>query len=110
MAATVMPRNTSSETSLSLEAILMGGLRPPIRMASNDRLVSLDVFRGITVAAMLLVNNPGSEPAYAQLEHAAWNGWTFTDTIFPFFLWIVGVAMTLSFAKRMELARSDNRH
>jgi predicted acyltransferase len=54
------------------------------------------------VAAMLLVNNPGSEPVYTQLDHASWNGWTFTDTIFPFFLWIVGVAMTLSFAKRVE--------
>jgi predicted acyltransferase len=71
-------------------------------LKATGRLISLDAFRGITVAAMLLVNNPGSEPAYAQLEHAAWNGWTFTDTIFPFFLWIVGVSMTLSFAKRME--------
>ena len=72
--------------------------------ASNNpsRLISLDAFRGITVAAMLLVNNPGSEPSYTQLDHAPWSGWTFTDTIFPFFLWIVGVAMTLSFAKRIE--------
>lgn len=69
---------------------------------STNRLVSLDAFRGITVAAMLLVNNPGSEPSYTQLDHAPWSGWTFTDTIFPFFLWIVGVSMTLSFAKRTE--------
>lgn len=69
---------------------------------TNNRLISLDAFRGITVAGMLLVNNPGSEPSYSQLDHAAWSGWTFTDTIFPFFLWIVGVAMTLSFAKRIE--------
>ena len=74
---------------------------------ATARLISLDAFRGITVAAMLLVNNPGSDPVYPQLEHASWNGWTFTDTIFPFFLWIVGVAMTLSFAKRME--RGANR-
>jgi predicted acyltransferase len=73
----------------------------------GTRLVSLDAFRGITVAAMLLVNNPGSEPVYTQLDHSSWSGWTFTDTIFPFFLWIVGVAMTLSFAKRME--RGDDR-
>ena len=74
---------------------------------ATARLISLDAFRGITVAAMLLVNNPGSDPVYPQLEHATWSGWTFTDTIFPFFLWIVGVAMTLSFAKRME--RGANR-
>ncbi len=58
---------------------------------------------------MLLVNNPGSDPSYTQLDHAPWSGWTFTDTIFPFFLWIVGVAMTLSFAKRMEQS-ADRTH
>lgn len=68
----------------------------------QGRLQSLDIFRGATIASMVLVNNPGSSPAYAQLEHASWHGWTFTDTVFPFFLWIVGVAMTLSTAKRME--------
>jgi predicted acyltransferase len=52
---------------------------------------------------MILVNDPGSWSAiYPPLEHAAWNGWTFTDTVFPFFLWISGVAMTLSFARRFE--------
>ena len=50
---------------------------------------------------MMLVNNSGSQ-AYAPLHHAAWNGWTFTDTAFPFFLWIAGMAMTFSFAKRVE--------
>ena len=72
------------------------------------RLLSLDVFRGGTLASMVLVNNPGSwDHIYPALEHAEWNGWTFTDTVFPFFLWIVGVAMTLSFARRIE--RGDNR-
>lgn len=71
------------------------------------RLLSLDVFRGGTIASMVLVNNPGSDPVYPALDHAAWNGWTFTDTVFPFFLWIVGVAMTLSFARRVE--RGDDR-
>jgi predicted acyltransferase len=71
------------------------------------RLQSLDVFRGGTIAAMILVNNPGSPAAYAPLKHVAWHGWTFTDLVFPFFLWIVGVAVTLSFGKRME--RGDNR-
>lgn len=67
------------------------------------RLVSLDAFRGATIASMILVNNPGSwQYTYRQLDHSEWNGWTFTDLVFPFFLWIVGVSMTLSFAKRME--------
>lgn len=69
----------------------------------SQRLLSLDAFRGATIAGMILVNNPGTwSTIYPQLEHAKWNGWTFTDWIFPFFLWIVGVAMTMSFAKRME--------
>lgn len=72
-------------------------------MSTEGRLISLDAFRGATIAGMILVNNPGSwENSYAQLRHAAWNGWTLTDWIFPFFLWIVGVAMTFSFARRME--------
>ncbi len=70
---------------------------------SPKRLISLDAFRGATIAAMILVNDPGSwDTTYEQLKHAAWNGWTITDMVFPFFLWIVGVAMTLSFAKRTE--------
>lgn len=71
--------------------------------SSKQRLISLDAFRGATIAGMILVNNPGTWNAiYPQLRHAAWHGWTFTDFIFPFFLWIVGVAMTLSFARRVE--------
>jgi predicted acyltransferase len=74
----------------------------------SSRQVSLDVFRGATIASMILVNNPGNWGAvYAPLRHAEWNGWTFTDLVFPFFLWIVGVAMALSFAKRVE--RGDSR-
>ncbi len=66
-----------------------------------QRLASLDIFRGITIAAMILVNNPGSwSHIYAPLEHAEWHGFTPTDMVFPFFLWISGVAMTLSFARR----------
>jgi predicted acyltransferase len=74
----------------------------------HERLMSLDAFRGATIAGMMLVNNPGTWGAiYPQLEHAEWNGWTFTDWIFPFFLWIVGVAMTMSFAHRQE--RGDTK-
>jgi predicted acyltransferase len=66
------------------------------------RMVSLDVFRGMTIAAMILVNDPGSwNNIYAPLEHAEWNGWTPTDLIFPFFLFIAGVSMTLSFSSRI---------
>ncbi len=66
-------------------------------------MVSLDFFRGITIAAMILVNDPGSwEHIYPPLEHSEWNGWTPTDLIFPFFLFIVGVSMTLSFASRVS--------
>jgi predicted acyltransferase len=77
-----------------------------MQQSSAGRLQSLDIFRGFTIASMILVNNPGSTPAYEQLEHAAWHGWTFTDTVFPFFLWIVGVAMTLSTARRIERGQS----
>ena len=73
----------------------------------SERLQSLDVFRGGTIAAMILVNNPGSPEAYAPLHHAEWHGWTFTDLVFPFFLWIIGVAITFSFAKRVD--RGDDR-
>ena len=69
--------------------------------------MSLDVFRGATIAAMVLVNDAGGPVSYAPLEHSEWHGWTFTDLIFPFFLWIIGVAMTFSFAKR--LARGESR-
>lgn len=69
----------------------------------SGRLVSLDAFRGITIAAMILVNNPGSwDYVYTPLDHAPWHGWTLTDLIFPFFLFIVGVSMTFSFARRLE--------
>lgn len=62
-----------------------------------ERLQSLDVFRGATVAAMLLVNNPGTWSAvWWPLGHAEWHGWTPTDLIFPFFLFIVGVTTELS--------------
>ena len=63
----------------------------------RERLLALDVFRGATVAGMLLVNNPGSWGAiYPPLAHAAWNGWTPTDLIFPFFLFMVGMALPFS--------------
>lgn len=68
--------------------------------AKADRLLSLDVMRGLTILAMILVNNPGDwGTLYWPLAHADWHGWTPTDLIFPFFLFMVGVAMAYSFAK-----------
>ncbi len=79
----------------------------PAPGGSRERLLSLDVFRGMTVAGMLLVNNPGDwDHIFEPLEHAKWNGWTPTDLIFPFFLFIVGVTSYLSLSQRR--ARGDD--
>lgn len=68
---------------------------------SPGRLAALDVFRGMTIAGMMIVNTPGDwDHVYPPLLHAEWHGWTFTDTIFPFFLFIVGVSMAFSFSRR----------
>ena len=78
-------------------------------MPSSDpppRLASVDALRGLTVAAMLLVNNAGDwDHVYPWLEHAAWHGCTPPDFIFPFFLFIVGVSATLALAPAMEMGR-----
>ena len=75
---------------------------------TSSRLLSLDAFRGFTVASMLLVNNPGDwSHLYAPLDHAEWNGWTFTDWIFPFFVFISGISMTMSLGRRAALG--DNK-
>jgi predicted acyltransferase len=88
-----------------LRAALPTSPSVPVR----ERLLSLDVFRGITVAGMLLVNDPGTWAAiYPPLEHAAWNGWTPTDLVFPFFLFIVGITTYLSLGARR--ARGDSEH
>lgn len=75
----------------------------PAPTTARERLLALDVFRGLTIAGMLLVNDPGSWSAiYPPLEHAAWHGWTPTDLIFPFFLFIVGITTHLSLSARRE--------
>lgn len=72
-------------------------------LTNPQRLLSLDAFRGLTVAGMILVNNAGDwQYVYAPLKHAAWNGWTPTDLIFPFFLFIVGVSITFALAGGQE--------
>lgn len=72
-------------------------------ITEQKRLVSLDVFRGMTIAGMVLVNNPGTWSAiYSPLEHAKWNGWTPTDMIFPFFVFIMGISIPIALGKRLE--------
>lgn len=69
----------------------------------QTRLLSLDAFRGLTVAGMVLVNNPGTwSQIYSPLKHADWHGVTPTDLVFPFFLFIVGVSITLALGKKVE--------
>lgn len=80
----------------------------PVSGALIDaRLVSLDIFRGATIAAMILVNDNGSDAAYWPLKHAQWSGWTPADLVFPFFLFIVGVSLVLSFRSRLK--RGDSK-
>ena len=77
--------------------------------ATRERLISLDVFRGLTIAGMLLVNNPGTWSAiYDPLEHAAWHGWTPTDLIFPFFLFIVGITTWMSMQGRRARGATES--
>jgi predicted acyltransferase len=73
------------------------------QLKPSQRLTSLDVFRGITISGMILVNMVGvADKAYPPLLHADWNGCTPTDLVFPFFLFIIGVAMAFSFSKYKE--------
>lgn len=76
----------------------------------NSRLLSLDVMRGITIAAMTLVNNPGDwGHIYAPLEHSEWNGCTPTDLVFPFFLFMVGVAIVFAMESKAKDAANHGK-
>lgn len=102
MSATLLPPTAQLGTVADRPATTVAA---PKR--SRERLLSLDVFRGLTVAGMLLVNDPGTWSAiYPPLEHASWNGWTPTDLVFPFFLFIVGITTHLSLSARR--ARGDS--
>jgi len=77
---------------------------------SSKRLLSLDFFRGATVAAMILVNNPGDwGHIYSPLEHAEWNGCTPTDLVFPFFLFIVGVSIAYAMGSKKNNPATHNQ-
>jgi predicted acyltransferase len=74
---------------------------------ASARLICLDIFRGLAVAGMILVDNPGSDDgAYWPIKHAEWNGWTPADFIFPSFLFLVGVSMVFSFSSRLRRGES----
>ena len=88
----------------------MFGNESPDACKTHARMISLDAFRGATIAAMILVNSPGRwSKVYPALRHAQWNGWTATDCVFPFFLFIVGVAVVFSLAKRKESSDHDHK-
>ena len=79
-------------------------------MEKNERLISLDAFRGFTIASMLVVNNPGTwSHVYAPLRHAEWNGLTPTDLVFPFFVFIVGVSIALAYSKHLQAGVSKKQ-
>jgi len=71
-------------------------------MNVRARLISLDVFRGMTIALMILVNNPGGDAYYSFLQHASWNGLTLADIVFPLFVFIVGVSIPFAFANKLN--------
>src|SRR5437667_2888791 len=74
----------------------------PVKLAGHH-IESLDIFRGMTIAAMILVNNPGDWTfVFPPLMHEYWTGWTFADLLFPAFLFIMGFAMPFAFARRHE--------
>jgi len=76
---------------------------PALAKPASRRLISLDVFRGLAVAGMILVDNPGTDDlAYGPIKHTVWNGWTPADFIFPSFMFLVGASMVLSFQARLQ--------
>ena len=88
----------------------MAPVTSPSGHPAPGRLTSLDAFRGLAIAGMILVNNPGSwSHVYAPLRHAVWHGATPTDLVFPFFLFGIGVAMSFSFAARTARGDSSRR-
>ena len=97
------PRKVSSSKAETNSVDRRSIAAPDSGAGRYKRLASLDAFRGFTIALMIVVNSPGeAESVFAPLRHADWNGWTFADTVFPSFLFIVGVSLVYSFAKQQE--------
>jgi predicted acyltransferase len=105
-----MPSNVVSQSAASQSAISQPAVSQsaaPAR-APSVRVLSVDVLRGLTIAFMILVNDPGDwTHVYPQLDHAAWNGWTLTDLVFPSFLFLIG--MSLIFSLQSRIRRGDSR-
>ena len=100
-----MPRPSTTAVSNGVTT----AAAPPGRPFA-ERVVSLDAFRGATMALMVLVNTPGDYGhVYAPLEHSQWHGWTPTDVVFPSFMWIIGVAMMIVLARRLAAGVSRSR-
>jgi len=107
---TAHPRAGASDVGGPLSPVIPASAAGAGTASGNprERIAALDVFRGITVAGMLLVNNPGSWGSiYAPLRHAEWHGWTPTDLVFPFFLFIVGITAHLSLEVRRVRGAED---
>ena len=102
-------KKSNNHINTSLNSPLgVGGSNPPFRglggssegSSGQTRILALDILRGITIAGMILVNNPGMwGKIYAPLEHAQWNGLTPTDLVFPFFMFIMGISMFIALRK-----------
>jgi predicted acyltransferase len=92
-----------------LQAVAPEARAPAVEpLARRERLRSLDVFRGLTIAGMILVNSPGLPLyVYRPLEHAPWRGWTFADLVFPFFLFIIGITTEYSLGSRRAAGAPD---
>jgi predicted acyltransferase len=103
-------RETAMSTMTEHVAIPTGGTLTPLPARARERLLSLDVFRGMTLVLMTYVNDHGDERlGYPPFLHARWHGWTPTDLVFPFFLFIVGVAIPFAFAGRLERGESKGK-
>ncbi|MGA8213781.1 MAG: heparan-alpha-glucosaminide N-acetyltransferase domain-containing protein [Candidatus Sulfotelmatobacter sp.] len=100
-----VPTMSAPQTLASTAPPGIESAKPP-----SDRLLCLDIYRGLAVAGMILVDNPGSDDlAYGPIKHADWNGWTSADFIFPSFLFLVGISMVFSFAARLQRGESKKQ-
>ena len=98
-----MPAHYSKISRMAQTLANLAAATSRAQAGSLGRLVSLDAFRGAVMAFMILVNTAGDgRHVYWPLGHAEWHGWTPTDVVFPSFLWIVGLAMTLALGRRLE--------